>query len=447
MTGYRSCRAIGAAFFLVIASGHAARANGAFPDSLSVIAPPDRPHETTLATNFGLISSIDDGQTWSWSCESEATSNGYLYQMGPPPEDRLFALSDNGDLAFSDDRACTWTIAQGAVASGSAVDVFPDPNDAQRVFAIVSPNGKLGSQTTYTLVVSHDGGVTFVPLLTGAKSQVLTGVEVPQLDPKTIYVTASTAPNFTPELIRSTDDGKTWQTIDLSKLIDASDVRLIAIDTENPKRLFLRATTLTGEALAVVDDAGASIRTPVALQAGRFTAFLRRSAGDILIAGVIDKEAFLYRSSDAALTFTRVSGAPHLRALAARYGILWGAADNKEDGFALALSNDQGDTWRPVMRFDQVSAISSCLKASCQSSCASEAKRSVWPAAICGPEPLDVSFADAASDAQAVGSARFVASGGCDCSSGSDARHSSGGVAGALVVLALLRMRRRAVTD
>ena len=47
----------------LLASPRAARADGAFPDSLGIIAPADRPHDILLATNFGVVTSIDDGQT------------------------------------------------------------------------------------------------------------------------------------------------------------------------------------------------------------------------------------------------------------------------------------------------------------------------------------------------------------------------------------------------
>jgi photosystem II stability/assembly factor-like uncharacterized protein len=416
-----------------------AHANGAFPDSLSILVPPDRPHEITLATNFGLISSNDDGKTWSWSCETTITSNGYLYQIGPAPQDRLFAVSGGGNLAISDDRACTWTAAMGAALSGSVVDVFPDPLDARRVFAIVSPDGRVGSQSTYTLVATTDGAATFHTLLTGTKSQVLTGVEVPRKGPKIIYVTASVAPKFSPELLQSTDDGATWQTIDLGAELDATDARLAAVDPEDANKLFLRATTATGEELAVVDVAGGTARSPVMLPAGSLTAFAKLASGSILVAGQTADESFLYRSTDGGLTFTRIMSAPHLRALAERDGVVWGAADNKVDGYAIVSSTDEGQTWRPVMRFDQVSAISDCVKATCHDACLNESGRMVWPAAVCGP--VQSPRTDASTpDAQGIQSVDLVATGACGCRA---ARGGNRGFAALLSILVLFRRRKR----
>ena len=57
---------------LLAAVSPRARADGAFPDSQSVITPFDRPAELILPTNFGLVISEDAGQSWQWSCESDA---------------------------------------------------------------------------------------------------------------------------------------------------------------------------------------------------------------------------------------------------------------------------------------------------------------------------------------------------------------------------------------
>jgi photosystem II stability/assembly factor-like uncharacterized protein len=440
MSGRRRWVAAGVALLTICALSRLARANGAFPDSLSIVVPPDRPHEVTLATNFGLISSTDDGKTWSWSCESAATNNGYLYQVGPAPEDRLFALSGSGSLAFSDDRGCSWSVATSSVLSGSVVDVFPDSLDARRIFAIVSPDGKVGSQTTYTLVTSSDGAATFRTLLTGAMSQVLTGVEVPRQDMHTIYVTSTSAPKFTAELLRSTDDGGTWTTVDLGANLDASDARIVAIDPDDPNKLYLRATTATGEELAVVDVAGATSRSPVALPAGHLTGFAKLSSGALLVAGQIADESFLYRSTDAGLTFSRIMPSPHFRALAERGGVVWGAADNKVDGYALAASTDEGSTWQRAVRFDQVSAITECVKATCQDACLYQSSRSVWPAAVCGPlqsPPPDASMPGG----QAIQSIGLVATGGgCGCGTSG---HGHRGFMELLSILVLFRRRKR----
>ena len=66
-----------------------AHANGAFPDSLNILTPATLPHETLLATNFGLVMSFDGEQTWTWSCEQTLNSFATLYQMGASPRNRI----------------------------------------------------------------------------------------------------------------------------------------------------------------------------------------------------------------------------------------------------------------------------------------------------------------------------------------------------------------------
>lgn len=414
-----------------------ARADGAFPASLSILVPVDRPHETTLATNFGLISSNDDCKTWTWICETDVTSGGFLYQVGPAPQDRLFALTGAGSLVYSDNRACGWSVASGAVAEGSVSDVFPDPTDAQHVVAIVSPNG-VGNQKTYTLVESHDEGATFAVKFTAAPSDIITGVEIARSDPSTIYLTGYTGPNATPELLRSTDGGAGWQTTDLGAGLGASDASLIAVDPTIATRVFLRITTQAGEELAVF-DAGTAARAPVSLPGGNLTAFARTLAGRILVAGAINKEAFLYRSIDAGMTFARVAGAPHLRALAERAGVLWGAADDFIDGFALATSMDDGDTWQRVMRYDQVSGINACVRASCRTGCLAEAALPIWPAAICGPGGGDASSGIGEHDASATTPPRARSGCGCNLAMQTDER----GLPLSLLLLAAVWVGRR----
>src|SRR6202042_149964 len=107
--------ALGAPVLLVAALAAApARADGAFPDGQSIMVPADRPDEILLATNFGVLASEDAGASWIWSCEQPVNSYGRLYQMGPAPAHRLYAIA-NGKLIFSDDEACGWQVAGGAL--------------------------------------------------------------------------------------------------------------------------------------------------------------------------------------------------------------------------------------------------------------------------------------------------------------------------------------------
>src|SRR5262249_14253825 len=158
-----------------------------------------------LATNFGIISSDDDGKTWLWSCEQPETNNGSLYQMGPAPKSRLFVISSEG-LAYSDNDSCGWTIAGGTLAGTAVADALPDPTTGSRLLAPVGHASEAG--ITYSVVESPAGGTTFGPTrYTAASGDNITGVEIARSVPSTVYIAMTSGPSLAPKLGRSTDGG------------------------------------------------------------------------------------------------------------------------------------------------------------------------------------------------------------------------------------------------
>ena len=109
----------------------AARADGAFPNSQNIMTPAAPPPDRA-GTNFGLVISSDNGRSWTWSCEQPLNAFATLYQFGPSPANRLFAVSHQGVIA-SDDLGCSWSAASGLAAGVAPLDVFADPTDASRV--------------------------------------------------------------------------------------------------------------------------------------------------------------------------------------------------------------------------------------------------------------------------------------------------------------------------
>jgi hypothetical protein len=381
--------------------GRDAQANGAFPDSLQILLPQTRPHQIVLGTNFGLVISDDDGQTWSWSCEQRNSVNGNLYQLGPGPLERLYALSSVG-LVYSDDGSCTWTIAGGSLASVLANDAFADPSDPAQVWALGNPIAASGAPAVYH---SDDSAQTFGPSLYDDPSPgALTSIESARSDPRIVYVArydllpcdggdggttsdASTMCQY-PRLLRSSDGGAHWDPpIDLAPTLGKGTFRIIAVDPNDPRRIFLRFTTfdVPMETLAVSVDAGLTFRRPVTVS-GKLTAFLWRPDNTILLTGLTDAGPVGFRSPDGGETFVPWMGIPSLRALAERDGHLYGAADWIKDGFALGLSTDDGATFKPVMTFSDVKAVRSCVKTQCEDQCDYQAGIGLWPAETCHPE-------------------------------------------------------------
>jgi MYXO-CTERM domain-containing protein len=379
-------RTLALAFALLAAAGGRARADGAFPDALSVLVPADRPHHIALATNFGLISSNDDGASWTWVCELDLTNCSMLYSLSAAPADRLFALSADS-LVYSDDDACKWSVARGAVAGGGVVDAFPLAQDPQRVLAVVSPNG-VGAQTTYTVVASHDGGATFADVIyAAAAGDVVTGVEASRTDSDTIYVTLASSADFAPELAVTTDGGASWRVVDLSPQLGKDGIRLIAVDRADPARVFLRVSAIDAEVLAVFAAGPDTLTMPLAFPGGLMTSFVQTAEGPLVAAGRLPTGSSVHRSLDGGVTWQTVDGAPHLRALAERDGKLYGAADNTADGYALGVSTDLGLTFKPLMKFSDVGAIAPCVRAACQGICEIQAGAGLWPKSVCTAAP------------------------------------------------------------
>src|SRR5580698_2583677 len=281
-------------------SARDARADGAFPDSLSILTPAQLPNETLLATNFGLVMSFDRDQTWIWSCEQPLNSFGTLYQMGPPPKNRIFAIA--AGLIYSDDSSCTWNAAGGAA---TAADAFADPTNPNRVLAVVTSTvGDAGS--VYTVVESSDAGTTFPQLrYTAAAGDHITGVEISRSDPQTVYLTLTSGTAYTPKVAATT-------------------------------------------------DGGASATTPLTFPAGAFNVFTRLDSGSLIAGGVVGTANVAYRSINGGTSFDPLPAVPFtFNGLSARGTRLYAALENMTDLYAIETSDDEGMSWQPLMRFNK----------------------------------------------------------------------------------------------
>jgi hypothetical protein len=368
------------AALMVISTAGPARADGAFPDSLQILLPADQPNVIGLATNFGVILSEDAGRTWQWVCEVEELQYSSLYQVGPPPLNRFFAASIHG-IVSSDDLACSWKVAGGSFAGAVGRDVFPDPSNPDHVLAIALP---IQGQAVFE---STNGGLTFDRVVHQAGPQeTVVGVEVAASDPRTIYVAGYLGPGVRPQLLRTYDGEATWETVDLQPLLGSSFVRIIAVDQTNPRRIYLRNQAASYEELVISDDGGTTLASPIRIM-GQLGGFAVLPSGTIVVGGVANvgtmKTGAAFRSRDGGLTFEPWPNQPRVRALAQRGGMLFVAGDNYNDGFALAVSTDEGTTLTPILHYEDVSAVKPCVHAACGTACDYEVSIGVWSASVC----------------------------------------------------------------
>ncbi|HVT09376.1 MAG TPA: hypothetical protein VHO67_18075 [Polyangia bacterium] len=431
-----------ASFGVVLGAAASARADGAFPNSQNIMTPAALPHEIVLGTNFGLVISLDDGHTWTWSCEQALNAFATLYQFGPPPTNRIFAVSDQGVIA-SDDVGCSWSAATGLAAGVAPTDVFADPTDPTRVFAIAPASATAGAGQEVRR--SSDGGRSFDAVVyTAAAGDNVTGVEVARSAPQTLTLTLTSGAAFTPKVAQSTDGGGHWMVHDLSASLPAKtySISLIAVDPSNPQKLFLRAGSSAGEVLAVSTDGGATAQTPVSLPGGALTAFTRLDSGTLIAAGVQGTENVVYRSKDGGTSFQRLPAAIPVLGLSARGGTLYAVTDNSVATAAVETSTDEGATWQPLMAYSDIQAIQTCVMAQCQADCLNRADMQQWSDAICSAAaPGTGGGAGGHAPAGAGGAAGSSSSGGC--SFGVGGRRSWLAGAAALLLLAAGSGRRR----
>lgn len=421
---------------LVAALPGPALGNGAFPDSLSIFAPPDRPHEIVLATNFGLLITTDGGLTWRWVCEQAIASLPFLYQMGPAPTDTLYAVSLDG-LVVSGDR-CAWSRAAFTGDPVQVTDVFPDPSDPMRVLALGRPSAPTSTTTIDALYESRDGGLTFPRILYQAPPTArLESVEVARSDPRVHYLTMTDARPARRLVLRSTDGGAHFEAIDQTAVFGGRVPLIAAVDPEDASRIYfrvLRDNPDDGDALGLSDDGGTTVTIPFTLST-RMSAFLRRSDRALILGTILAGGSI---SSNGGRTFAPWRNAPRIRALAERSGTIYAAADNFADMFAAGETRDDGATWKPLVRYDQIKSPLTCgpVAAACDPQ---------WPAlvALFGIDDPAARKADAGAPRPDT-PVRAPATSGCKCSAaGGEPGFHAGAWVGAVVVIAARFVGRR----
>ena len=437
----------------------AARANNGIPGSLAILLPLDKPQELGLATTFGLILSDDGGVTWSWTCEQPATTSmANVYTVGAPPVDRIYALSQVTGLAFSDDESCGWQSAGGALTGLQVSDFFTDGSDPMHVLAAAAaaPSADGGAAAVASVYASTDGGASFgaTPLYTAPAGAAIVGIEIARSNPQIIYLTTYTVTSsgYDPVLLRSADGGQTWTPTDLLAPFGSAVVRILEVDPANADLVYLRAIGATSEIVGVTRDGGTTFATPLIVSNGAVSAFARLASGTILVGALVNLPGngggtmgVGYRSTDGAMTFSpwMLSPQPHLVGLAERVvggqSTLYLSGNNYVDGWALATSSDEGRTVTPLMSYDQVAGIKSCVQQLCLDTCINSVERQgIWDPRVCS------GTGTGGGDAGTTGP---VGSSGCHCAAGGAGGSSGVGWAAAGGLLcagaAISRRRRR----
>src|SRR3954466_1243783 len=111
-----------------------AHANGALPATTQILLPASEPKTIIIGTNFGLVSSHDDGASWEWICEHDEGLQGGQYQLTAAPAVRVLGLASMG-LVRSENGGCGWSVILDQ-SNGIAFDYFPDPTAPDHALAL-----------------------------------------------------------------------------------------------------------------------------------------------------------------------------------------------------------------------------------------------------------------------------------------------------------------------
>ena len=205
-------------------------------------------------------------------------------------------------------------------------------------------------------------------------------------------------------------------------------------------------------------DGGMTFATPLTITNGALSAFARLASGTVLVGTLVNLPGggggtmgAGYRSTDGALSFSpwtlnvadgAVSPQPHLVGLGERVvggqSTLYLSGKNYSDGWALAVSTDEGVTVTPVMSYDQVAGIKPCVHQLCLDTCNYEEMQAIWDTAVC----------TGADGGGSDGGTGPTPSSGCHCAAGDGGPSGGAGLTGfVLLVAAAAATRRRRRRD
>jgi hypothetical protein len=352
------------ALLLSLLCASSARANGAFPEVSQLVADPTDKAHLVLRSNFGLLTTHDQGQNWDLVCEAGV---GYV-DIDPP----IAVLADGTTIAGlptgiarSSNAECEFALGSGLTAY--VADVTRVPDAALQAAAVSVDSDSSSSQVWRTL----DDGRSW-----SAWGTPLSGVYAATLDvasdaQHTIYVSGVVEQgSVSGVLARSADGGQSWKRFDVPGVSNVSEPYIAAIASNDSDTVYVRLSGSPGH-LLVTHDGGQHFDTLLDF-AGPMDGFALSPDGQFaLAAGRVDG---VWRAPTASPRFARLSCAP-LRCLSWTESGLFACADELEAGFVIGKSADSGRSFQPLLHLPCVRGPLACDGESSVAQACSDA----WP--------------------------------------------------------------------
>ncbi len=272
--------------------------------------------------------------------------------------DGSILVATSGGLRRSSDQGCSWSEV-GALGTTSTPALASDPTQPNRIFVASYGGDGAGIERT------RDGGASWELSYATLEGDYVRSILISAADPRRLYATlthfeASGPP--THFLLRTSDDGATWQRVALA-LSDTDYLALpLTSDPHDPDTVVLSTVAfspgLDASRLLVSRDAGD--RFDVVFESSEITGAGYGSGGGSLWIASRDG---LYRSNDALTEFEQVSAASHLGCAVERGGALmicghYAGVSSGRPG--IGISTDAGNSFSPWLDFSEVEAPVAC---------------------------------------------------------------------------------------
>jgi photosystem II stability/assembly factor-like uncharacterized protein len=269
-------------------------------------------------------------------------------------------LASGSTLLVSVDEGCSWKAHPDLTGLGP-VDMASHPEQESRLWVVTGR-----TSASNALYVSEDGGASFSPTALQRADATFTTVRVAPSNPSRLYVAGYTAGAL--RLWRSDDAGATWEELPqaLPTLKEPYDLRLLVVAERDENRLWARVSAQGRTWLLESTDGGRTLQPVLAPE--DFLVGAEASAdGRTVWVSTLSR---MVRLRDGQATTLML---PEGNACAWRQGsTLYGCGSSWVHSWALATSQDEGDTWQPIFGLSDIQGVLACPAAS-------------TTAKICGP--------------------------------------------------------------
>lgn len=281
--------------------GTTALGNGRFPRAQRLIEDAAEPSRLALYGTYGLVTSTDAGQSWSYVCEAATGPFAGEAPLLELLEGGRIVLSSELGLRGSAFPACEWRGLLEPALPDTVQDITREPTNGAGLWALLSmPDVNVGFRTALTR--SEDGGETWserVSVAGDILAQPLT-VDVAHSAPERVYLSGlNDAKNGV--VARSDDSGQSWQAFPLADLAASEMPYLAAVDERNAERVFVRTDVLKDhegqlqpdDALLFSADGGENF-TRVLSRRAKLLGFALSPDGETIVLGYGDPVLFAY---------------------------------------------------------------------------------------------------------------------------------------------------------